>query len=96
LSRLVPIRPDAVLTVSAAAVWADVGDETAILDTAAGEYFGVQAGGARVWQLLQEPVRMAELCDRIAAEYDVERTRCEADLEEFITALVADGLVRIE
>ena len=90
------LSPDTVLVVSAAAVWADVGEETAILDTAAGEYFGVQAVGARVWELLQQPIRMADLCTRIMTEYDVERSRCEADLDEFISALVADGLVRIE
>jgi hypothetical protein len=57
-----------------------VGDETVILDLASGTYYGLDAVGARIWQLLGEGKTLAQVCETMLAEYDVTRDAFERDL----------------
>ena len=70
-----------------------VGGETVLLDIASGTYFGLDAVGARVWQLIEDDrCTLLETCDRIGAEYDVPRTDLEQDVLELAAQLVEHGL----
>lgn len=64
----------------------EVDDELVALDVAGGTCFGFNATAARVWQLAEQPVAIADIVDRLVAEFDVERTECAPA----VTALVAD------
>jgi len=70
-----------------------VGDETVILDLASGTYFGLDAVGARIWQLMGEGKTLAEICEVMLAEYDVESQRLEADVLSLAVELLERGLV---
>lgn len=70
-----------------------VGDETVILDLASGTYYGLDAVGARIWQLLGEDKNLAEVCEAMLAEYDVTREEFERDLDDLLTALAGKGLI---
>ena len=59
-------------------------------------YFGLNAVGARVWELLP-PARetVAEVVSELAAQYpDVDRSVIEADVAELLGDLQRQGLVR--
>jgi hypothetical protein len=71
-----------------------VGGETVILGLNDGVYYGLDAVGARVWELLSAPKSVAGLADVIVSEFDVERGRCEDDLVALLQDLVSKGLVR--
>jgi hypothetical protein len=90
-----PIPRDAFLSLGTDAVWADLDGEIAILDTAGGLYYGVDAVGARVWEMLQTPMTFGALCTSIMAEFDVDEATCEADMQEFVATLAAERLVRV-
>jgi len=70
--------------------------EAAILNLESGIYYGLDEVGARVWALLNEPRRVAELRDAVVEEFDVEAERCERDLVALFTSLADAGLVEIE
>lgn len=72
-----------------------LGAETAILHVGSGIYFSLNAVGARVWSLLQEPVVVEDLRDRLLAEFAVERDRLEDDLSRLLDGLAAEGLIEI-
>ena len=70
-----------------------VGGETVLLDIASGTYFGLDAVGARVWQLIEDDgCSLLETCDRIDAEYDVARAVLEQDVLALAAQLVEHGL----
>ena len=73
----------------------DVAGETVILGLSAGRYYGLDAIGSRVWQLIQEPKSIAEIVRTIVAEYEVEPARCEADLLALVQKLADAGLVEV-
>ena len=71
----------------------EVGDELVILDLGSGRYFGLDALGARWWQLIGSGKNLAESIDVLAAEYEVGRPQLEADLLELADALAAQNLL---
>jgi hypothetical protein len=73
----------------------DLAGEAAILDMKSGIYYGLNAVGARIWNLIQDPKTVDEVSAAILAEYDVETDRCQHDIVALLQDLVAHGLVEI-
>jgi len=69
--------------------------EGAIIMTniASGYYYGMENIAERIWQLLAQPLRVAELCAALTGEYEVEPSTCESDVLEFLNVLEAEGLI---
>ena len=76
-------------------VSSDLGGEVAILDLKAGVYYGLDAVGARIWSLIQEPRTVNEIRDILLEEYEVEPEHCEADLLALLRRLADEGLVEV-
>jgi len=74
----------------------DLGGEVAILNTKKGVYYGLDPIGARIWNLIQQPRSVNELCEAILQEYDVEPERCESDLLVLLQKLQSEGLVEVK
>lgn len=76
-------------------VSSDLGEEVVILDVNAGLYYGLDAVGARVWSLLQEPRTVLEVRDVLLEEYDVEPERCERDVLDLLQQFAGEGLIDV-
>lgn len=72
---------------------AEIGDEIVALDRQAGHCFGFNPVASDVWKMLAEPRSAAELCDRLAADYDVAPGECESDIAGLLDRMVELGLV---
>ena len=70
-----------------------VGDEMVILDLKNGTYFGLDAVGTRIWQLLSEGLSLAEICNTMEVEFDVTINVLQADLQGLLKELEDRGLV---
>jgi hypothetical protein len=73
----------------------DLAGEMAIVNFANGVYYGLDPTGARIWNLLSEPLTVEEVCDTLAGVYDIERSTLESDVRAFVGDLAAHGLVEI-
>jgi hypothetical protein len=76
-------------------VSSDLGGEVAILDLKSGTYYGLDAVGARIWSLLQEPRTVEEIRDVLVREYEVDDERCERDLVALLQRLADEGLIEV-
>lgn len=90
------ISMNSMVVVAKDLVSADLGDEIAILHLDNGVYYGLDAVGARIWDLIQQPKRVEELCESILKEYDVEPERCKNDFLDLLEELESQGLVEIK
>ncbi len=70
--------------------------EAVLLNLKTGTYFGLDAVGTRMWQLIAEQSSLARVVDSLAAEYDVDRGVLETDLLELGRQLCAGGLCEIQ
>lgn len=73
-----------------------LGEESAILNLKNTVYYGLNAVGARVWNLLQRPRSIGELRDVLLDEYEVEPERCEKDLLELLGKMREEGLIQVQ
>jgi len=87
LSTLVVVSPNQVSTT--------LGSEAVILGADAGQYFGLNEVGARIWELVQKPVRVSAICQTLCTEYEVEASACESDVLELLNELRAKGLLDV-
>lgn len=74
----------------------DLAGETAIVNLKNGVYYGLDPVGTHVWNRLgRVTTTFGELCDGLIEEYDVEKSRLEADLRSFLRELADQGLIEI-
>jgi hypothetical protein len=90
------LSPASIVVVSKDQMASDIAGETVILGLTAGRYYGLDAVGARVWQLIQTPIAVADVERTIVSEYDVPPERCEADLLALLRKMVEAGLVEVQ
>ena len=72
----------------------NLGGEEVILDPETGTYYGLDDVGTQIWSLLENPRTAREVCDRLEAEYDVERAALEEDVLRLFRKFDDEGLVR--
>jgi hypothetical protein len=65
------------------------------LELTQGVYYGLNAVGARIWELLKEPRTAGEIRDVILDEYDAEPEAVTRDLLGLLTELADRGLIEV-
>ena len=73
----------------------EVSGETVLLDLQSESYFGLDAVGTRIWQLLQENNHLQQVFDIMLEEYDVDEKQLDKDLNELLDKLLDEGLIAI-
>lgn len=75
----------------------EVEGETVLLDLASGTYFGLNAVGGRVWELIDgDGLTLDQICGCIETEFEVARKVVDGDITALARELVERGLVRHE
>ena len=75
------------------AIFAEVGSDIVALNVERGSSYGLEEVTATVWQLLSEPLTIAQLCEKLTDVYEVDPATCRADVEGLIADFVTEGLV---
>lgn len=89
------ITADTTLVVSKDQISCDVAGEATILNLKNGVYYGLNAMGARIWALIQEPRTLAEIRDTLLSEFEVDAPRLEADLHKLMAELAEHQLIEV-
>jgi hypothetical protein len=72
-----------------------VGGEVLLLGIEHGQYYGLRGTGALLWDLIQSPRQVGELCAAVRARYDVGEAQCAADVQAFLSDLLSHGLATV-
>ncbi len=80
------------ITPNESVVCAELDEEAVLLNIETGIYFGLDAVGTRIWNMLKEGVTESSIVDQLLEEYDVEPARLRADVAEFLDQLAAKAL----
>jgi hypothetical protein len=80
-------------TITPGVMTRQLGEDIVVLDLSTGTYFGMDAVGARIWQLMSEGLSLAEICTQMLAEYDVTNDAMERDILELADTLFAQKLI---
>jgi hypothetical protein len=69
--------------------------EEMFMHVGSGNYFGLNEVASFIWNQLETPRTVGELCDAVLAEFDVEPEQCQADALEFLRGMIDDGLAEV-
>ena len=88
------IELDTTLSRSDDILHASVGsEETVMMSVTAGRYYGLNAVASRIWELLETPKTITQLCAQICEEFEVDAQTCEAEVLKFVQDLIDNGIV---
>ena len=68
-------------------------DELIMMDLDQGKYFSLNPVATRIWDLLEQPEAIEELCNLLLDEYMVDVAECYRDVEQHLNEMVKLGLV---
>jgi hypothetical protein len=80
-------------TVQPHVVFAQLGDESILLNTTTGLYFGLDPIGTSIWMRLGEGADAEQIHAELLGEYDVDTDVLRTDLERLLGELRGRGLI---
>ena len=87
------LSPTTVLRRSDPIMHTDLGDKTVMMDLEQGNYYGLNAVGARIWALLEQPTSIGSLCEQLTAEFEVQPDECLQSVTAFAQNLLDRGIL---
>jgi len=73
----------------------EIDDEVVMMNIDTGKYYGMDAIGSRIWELIEDEIQVKDLIDKLMEEYDVEEEQCRKDVLEFLNQLNANKLLQV-
>jgi hypothetical protein len=73
-----------------------VDDELVMADIDAGKYYGLNGMAAAIWQDLEHPITVEDLCRRLCDRYEVTAERCSTEVLQFLTEMENRNLISVE
>jgi hypothetical protein len=89
-----PLNPTDTFVQSPDLMISDLDGDTVMMSLERSAYFGLDAVGSRIWQLLAQPTTLQALCAQLMAEFTVDEATCQRDVVNFIHQLLEEGLIR--
>lgn len=68
-------------------------DELVMMDLDKGKYFSLNPVATSIWDILEKPLAIDELCELLMDKYEVNIAQCRAELESHLADMVKLGLV---
>ena len=92
----VTVPPASLVSRNEAIVFTDLGDTIVMMDVDEGKYYELDQIGARIWSLLETGRSVADLCDALSTEFDVDPDTCLRDTLEFLQTAGTMQIVHIQ
>lgn len=92
-----PVRIDDQTTIrrSNSLLVAGVRDETVMMDTESGHYYGLDDIGSEIWRRIEKPSTFGVLVDALVADYDADRATIAADVRALLTQMAKHDVVKL-
>lgn len=86
---------DHIIRVSPQVISQELSGETVILDLESECYFGLDAVGTRIWQLIREGADLRTIHDTLLDEYEVDAAQLQRDLQALVEDARQRGLITL-
>lgn len=74
----------------------DVDGELVMMDVKSGSYFNLDRIGTDIWNRLEAPLSLGELCAALEQSYEAEAGTIARDTRAFVETMLENGLLRAE
>lgn len=77
-------------------VVAKVGDEAVMMNVRRTENIGLDEVGVQIWEAIESPRSVDEICDHLMTRFDVTLELCRAEVERFVGEMREHGIVELD
>lgn len=77
-------------------VSAPMDDELVMFSLEHGMYYGLDNIASVIWQRIEQPTSVEDLCNSLLDEFDVDRDTCQRETLELLNWLFTQDLVKID
>ncbi len=74
-------------------VCSDMDGEKVMLSVKNGKYYNLGETGGFIWDLIEKPIKVNEIIEKMKAIYDVNDQDCEIQVRSFLESLIGEGLI---
>jgi Coenzyme PQQ synthesis protein D (PqqD) len=71
-------------------------DELLAIDAQAGYVYSLNESAGRVWELIQSPTSVGEVCNQLRREFTIDETTCQREVIALLEGLCDAGLVQVD
>lgn len=89
------LSPETTVAASGDQVSSKVSDEEVILNLENGTYYGLNPVGARIWGLIQKPISVANVVEKLLEDYEVSQEQCLRDVIDLLSEMREEDLVEV-
>jgi len=89
------ITLSSVIAKNAEIVTADMDGETVMMSIETGKYYNLGKMGSVIWSMLETPLSLETLIEKLLGKFNVEREQCEKEVSSFLSETYKEGLVTI-
>jgi hypothetical protein len=70
-------------------------DELVIMDIDKGKYFSMNPVATYIWDLLEAPIGLENLCLKLMEDYEVAADQCQTDTQVYLDDMLKLGLITV-
>ena len=89
------INPNSVVTRSADIVAGVVAGDLMMMSIESGKYYQLNISAGRIWDMLEQPRTVAELCEMLSRCFKVTSEDCQKEVMSFLDELASRKIVTI-
>jgi hypothetical protein len=89
------LQLDSVVVRDSEPIATTIDDEVVMLSPRAQAYFGLGTVGSEIWNAIEHPRCIDDVCAELMREFEVDADTCRREVLDFLNDLLARGLVRI-
>lgn len=89
------LEASTLIVASSEQVSSALGGESVILNLPSGTYYGLNEVGSSIWQRVQTPITILDLCRELTDEFDVDSQTCEVEVLRVVSEMIDAELVEI-
>jgi len=71
----------------------DFGEETMIMNMKSGDYLNLNQIGTSIWNLLENPSSVENICLKLLEIFDVESATCQEHVMDFLQQLLEQDII---
>lgn len=76
-------------------ITADLDGEKAMMSVEEGKYYGLNSVGSRIWELLDRPITVEDLVEKLMQEYQVDEDTCFREISIFLNKMGQERLISL-
>lgn len=82
-----------VITQNQGNIVSDMDGELVMLSIEKGNYYNLGVLGGEIWSLIEKPIKISDLLDKLISQYNVSQQECEEEVLSFLSDLYNEGLI---